>query len=304
MEPLQGRRLHRCVTPRRVASVFISYRVASGRAHARLLYDRLAAHFTIFFDQESIRGGEDWAERIRGEIESAVAVLAVIDPQWSLSFKESRETNFVEVELKTAIDLRKTVIPLLVGGAHMPSRDEIPTLKEILEEQFIVLHDDVYDASVARLVAALEGRDAVIQAIQHEILALLTQRQYVEAEHIVLRQPQSTQDRAEFLAYLALARLGGRSFNSLHPNERNKIETLVRRARALAPSWELPVILLAILEIDYYGLHGLVSAEPVPASAVRLTRLDEPLRPLLTGMRLSRRAVQELHLDASQGSTS
>jgi hypothetical protein len=290
-----------------VVSFFISYRVTSGKPYAGRLWDRLAKHFgaeEIFFDQDSIRGGEGWPERIRRALERSVCVLALIDPQWPHSFSVTRETqDFVEFELATAIELQKVIVPLLVGGMQrMPKRSELPSsLHALLERQWVVLHDtsvEDYASSVERLIARLRGLDGVLQSVEEQVVALLTRRQYAEAERILLRQADAMREKASFSAYLALARLGGRSFNAPHPNERENIEALLRSARAAAPSWSLPVILLAILEIDYYHLHGLVSAAPVPASAVASALLDEPSRHLLTGMRMSDRALKELQLES------
>ena len=295
-----------------MASFFISYRVESGRAYAGRLYDRLAAHFgadAIFFDKGSLRGGERWLDRINGELERAAAVFAVIDPQWPQSFAERKaEEDFVEVELATAIKLEKTIISLLVGGMQtMPGRGTIPSsLHAMLDRQWVVLHDtsvDDYASSVARLIATVGGLDGVVHAVEQQAVALLTRRQYAEAERVLLRQPEEAHGRAGFSAWLALARLAGRSFNALHPKERETIEALLRSAHAAEPSWELPAILLAILEIDYYENHGLVSAEPIAASAVRAADLDAPSRALLAGIRISRRALRELQLDSSSGST-
>jgi TIR domain len=304
--------MQRGVTPRQVASVFISYRVESGRAYAGRLYDRLAMRFSaeaLFFDKGSIRGGEGWLDRIERELDGAAAVLAIIDPQWAQSFPEPGEAqDFVELELRTAIEQKKTIIPLLVGGVQtMPERSTIPsTLHALLGLQWVVLHDtsvDDYSSSVARLIAMLSGLAGVMHAVEEQAVALLMRRQYAEAERILLRQPDEARGRARSSAYLALARLAGRSFNALHPKERDTIEGLLRSARAADPWWTLPAILLAILDIDYYEAHGLVSAEPMPASTLRNAELDERSRLLLTGMRMSRRALQELQLESLSGST-
>ncbi|HEV7485748.1 MAG TPA: toll/interleukin-1 receptor domain-containing protein [Thermoanaerobaculia bacterium] len=295
-----------------MASFFISYRVKGGKAYAVRLLDWLVERFgaeAIFLDQESMSGGEHWSDRIKHELERAVAVLVIVDQQWSQSFAEPRETqDFLKLELETAIDLKKTIIPLLVGDMRkMPARSEIPSsLYAILDCQCVVVNDtslEDYATSVNRLITRLGGLDGVvIPAIEEEVPALLTRRQYAEAERVLLRQPEMMRASASFSVYLALARLRGRSFNSLHPNERGQIEALVRNARAADPSSPLPAILLAILKIDYYDLHGLVSAEPMPAAAV-LAALDGRTRSLLTGMRLSRRALQELQLDSQSEAT-
>jgi hypothetical protein len=294
-----------------MASLFLSYRVATAASHVGRFYDRLAVHFgetAIFYDRGSLRPGDLWRDRLRQELHDAVAVLPIIDPGWASSFAERQDTeDMVLFELETAVQLQKTIAPLRVGGSAIPAIDKLPsTLRSILNRQFFVINETTpatYDASVATVIATLENLDGLAAFVESQVVDLLVAKKYGAAELLLLRQPNATRERARFLAYLALALLGGRSFNALHPNEREKIEALVRSAHAAAPSWELPMILLAILEIDYYAQHGLVSAEPVPASAVSTAQFEAPSRSLLTGLRISSRAIQELQLDLLSEST-
>jgi len=293
-----------------MALLFLSYRVATAAPHVGRLYDRLAAQFgeaAIFYDRGCLHPGDLWRERLQREMCDAVAVLPIVDPKWASSFAERRGTeDMVLFELEMAVHFQKTVMPLCVGGAAIPGPEELPsTVRCILERQFCVIDGTspaTYAASVATLISTLESTDGLLAAVESHVVDLLVARNYAAAERLLLSQPDAARERASFLAYLALSRLGGRSFNALHPNEREHIEALVRRSRAAAPSWELTGFLLAIMEIDYYDLHGLVSADPVSASAVRTALLDAPSRSLLAGMRMSRRAVQKLHLDSPSGS--
>ena len=113
-------------------------------------------------------------------------------------------------------------------------------------------------------------------------------RDYDGAERLLMRQAASARERLS--VYLALARLAGRSFNALYPTEREAIEALLRRARTS----NLARVLLAILEIDYYQLHGLVSAAPVRPAEVRVAALDATSRSLVSHLDISRRARREL----------
>jgi molybdopterin biosynthesis enzyme len=52
--------------------------------------------------------------------------LAVIGTRWVELLDEYREDDFVVIEIKAALDQRKRVIPVLVGGASMPQADRLP----------------------------------------------------------------------------------------------------------------------------------------------------------------------------------
>jgi len=199
-------------------------------------------------------------------------------------------------------------VPLLVGGAPMPDQEKLPlTLQRVLDRQFLVIDETSepgYAASVATLIGALESLDldALVAAVEPAVAELLVVKDYAGAERLVMRQPAAARQRATLSVYLALARLGGRSFNALYPAERETIEMLLRRARVASPVSDLPMLLLAILEIDYYQLHGLVSAAPVRPAEVLSRRgtvpLDAVSRSLLSHLYTSRRARRELQLDA------
>jgi hypothetical protein len=99
--------------------------------------------------------------------------------------------------------------------------------------------------------------------------------------------------------YLAMARLAGRSFNALHPVEREEIEARLHRARRKDPEWDLPPLVLHALEIDFYELHGLTSGHgygpPAPAHPVDpVAPASEETRELLGAVSLSRRARKRL----------
>jgi hypothetical protein len=293
-----------------MALLFLSYRVVTAAPHAGRLYDRLSNHFgqaAIFYDRGRLRPGDLWKDRLQQELENAAAVLAVIDPLWASSFEVRAETeDIVRFELETAIRFQKTIVPLLVGGALFPPpREELPfALQKVLDRHFLVMDETSptgYTASIATLIGMLESLDELISAVEPAVVELLVAKDYAAAERLLVRQPAAARQRASLSVYLALARLGGRSFNALYPAEREAIEMLLRRARAASSTCELPMFLLAILEIDYYQLHGLVSAAPVRPAEV-LSRngtvpLDAGSRSLLSHLNISRRARRELQLD-------
>jgi hypothetical protein len=90
-------------------------------------YDDLKAHFgkhAVYRDVESMRPGIDWLARIKGELVSAAAVVAVIGESWSESVDEEGRRrldlpgDYVRFELASALAAWKPVIPVLVAGAR------------------------------------------------------------------------------------------------------------------------------------------------------------------------------------------
>ncbi|HEX7679728.1 MAG TPA: toll/interleukin-1 receptor domain-containing protein [Thermoanaerobaculia bacterium] len=293
-----------------MALFFLSYRRATAGPYAGRLSDRLVSHFgeaAIFYDRGRLSPGELWQDRLLRELKDAAAVLAVIDTAWASSFEARAETeDFVRFEIETALGFQKTIVPLLVGGAQLPDQEKLPLrMQQVLDRQFLMIDetsDAGYTASVATLIGVLESLDALVTAVEPAVAEQLLAKDYAGAERLLMRQPAAARQRAILSVYLAFARLGGRSFNALYPAERETIEMLLRRARASSPTWDLPLLLLAILEIDYYQLHGLVSAAPVRPAEV-LSRngtvsLDAVSRSLLSHLNTSQRARRELQLDA------
>jgi len=288
-----------------MAFLFISYRVATAAPYVSRLNDWLVKHFdqsAVFYDRATLHPGDDWRSRLRRELKNVAAVLAIIDRQWLASFVDrAKSDDIVRFELETAIALGKPIMPLLVGGyradmkkfaAQLP-----PSLQSIMNHNFHTLDDTtpaMYETSIKTLIAAIERLDASIAAVEQTVVGHLLAKEYATADRLLVRQPPS----AHRNTYLALARLAGRSFNALYPAERETIEALLLRAQTLAADWDLPKFLLAIIEIDFYELNGIVSTYPaVSASDVRGLQMGDQTRALLSNLYIGRRARRVLGLD-------
>jgi len=120
--------------------IFISYRKADSAASAekidRLLHD-LYKRVNVLVNLVALPG-ETLEATVKKAIASCDVVLVIIGAQW-LKVLDSRgiprlhnpdDLNRVEVE--TALQTRKMVIPVLVDGAAMPSADDLPpALREL-----------------------------------------------------------------------------------------------------------------------------------------------------------------------------
>ena len=117
--------------------VFVSYRRTDAGGHAFRIFERLRDWFGeqyVFFDQDAIEPGDHFPDYIEKAIRSAAVVLVVIGPDWLDALNEraaSQKTDFVRHEVSIALERKRdpkdriAVIPLLVGDATMPTRDQL-----------------------------------------------------------------------------------------------------------------------------------------------------------------------------------
>ncbi len=167
-----------------MTNLFISYRRDDAGGHAGRLSDRLIARFgaqRIFMDVQDIQPGQNFQQAIEQTISSCDHVLAVIGPRWLeiLKARESQREDFVRHEVSAALKRGATVIPVLVGGATMPSADQLPPeLADFSRCQAVEIRDNRFDEDAGRLVTFLAGGDA---ADTVNILGLRVQRRVLAA---------------------------------------------------------------------------------------------------------------------------
>jgi hypothetical protein len=115
--------------------IFINYRREDSSAYAGRLYDALLAQFgreSVFMDIDAIGPGEDFREVIQQTCATCDVFLAVIGRSWATVQDKSgkprlgAETDFVRLEISSALQKGLKVIPVLVGGADMPDASLLP----------------------------------------------------------------------------------------------------------------------------------------------------------------------------------
>jgi streptogramin lyase len=150
--------------PATPGGIFISYRRDDTAPYAGRLYDRLCSRLGsdgVFMDL-TIRPGDDWVERLEDEIASSDAFVHVIGPHWlEAAHADGRRRlddpeDFTRLEVAAALKREVRVIPVLVGGARMPSKHDLPDdLKEFADRQAIELSDSRWDYDVDRLIDSI-----------------------------------------------------------------------------------------------------------------------------------------------------
>jgi hypothetical protein len=147
--------------------IFISYRRSDSADIAGRIYDRLTGRFgrnPIFKDVDSIPLGLDFKEYLDAKVSECSVLLAIIGDRWLDASDEMGKlrlddpTDFVRIELESALARGIPVIPLLVRGVRMPAEDKLPaSLKRLAYRNGISIRPDPdFHRDMDRLISALE----------------------------------------------------------------------------------------------------------------------------------------------------
>lgn len=146
--------------------IFISYRrtdtdAAAGRLHEALVNRH--GEEAVFMDQFSIRPGEVWPWTIQQAVTHCKVAIVLVGPQWlTIQGTNGRPrigeySDFVLREVCAALDRGTAVIPVLVSGAQIPTRDQLPAELEGLDQlQFHELGTRHWASDVASLLTEVD----------------------------------------------------------------------------------------------------------------------------------------------------
>jgi len=140
-------------------SVFISYRREDSAGYAGRLYDRLRSRFPerVFMDVGEIEPGTDFVAAIEHGVGGCAALVALIGPGWLRDGRLQDPSDFVRMEIATALKRGVVVIPALVQGTALPAAASLPEdLAPLLRRQAISISDEDWDNGCERLIRALE----------------------------------------------------------------------------------------------------------------------------------------------------
>ena len=168
-KPVEPAVLEESSTPKVVTSghIFISYRRSDSADITGRIYDRLIGKFgrnPIFKDVDSIPLGFDFKEYLDAKVSECSVLLAIIGDRWLEASDENTQsrlndpTDFVRIEIESALARGIPVIPLLVRGAHMPAEAKLPaSLKKLVYRNGIPIRSDPdFHRDMDRLIASLE----------------------------------------------------------------------------------------------------------------------------------------------------
>jgi TIR domain len=156
--------------------VFISYRRQDSAAYAGRVYDAMVDRFgerNVFMDLD-LAPGVDFVERITEAVSACQVLIEVIGPTWAGVKDDEGQVriadpeDFVRLELEIALKRPEvTVIPVLVAGAQMPDRRDLPPdLRALARRNALELSDRRWRYDVGQLISTLEELLAETTAVQ------------------------------------------------------------------------------------------------------------------------------------------
>jgi hypothetical protein len=115
-------------------TVIVSYRRSDSRWIAGRIVDRLERDLgkgDVFVDIDAIPFGMDFRDHLHGVLGRCDVLLAVIGPNWLATDEAGRPrifepTDWVRIEIETALAKGTPVIPVLIDRAPMPKVSELP----------------------------------------------------------------------------------------------------------------------------------------------------------------------------------
>jgi hypothetical protein len=144
-------------------NVFISYRREDTAGYAGRIYDRLNARFPnrVFMDVTRLDPGVDFVEEIQKAVGSCRVLIVLIGKHWAVSDDGTPRlqdpNDFVRLEVGHALERKIRVIPILVGGASIPTTDVLPPeIGALLRRQVLKLDDSAFDYNVNQLIEVIE----------------------------------------------------------------------------------------------------------------------------------------------------
>lgn len=143
--------------------LFISYRRRTDAWAVGHLHERLVGEFgrdQVFFDTDTLQGGQRWLEQIRAAITGASAVVVVFDQAWYGALPDGtrridQPDDPVRQELLLAHEAGVPIVPVVIDQAGVPGEADLPAELRFLQAlHFRRLNPtDSIDRQVNQLIA-------------------------------------------------------------------------------------------------------------------------------------------------------
>jgi hypothetical protein len=158
--------------------IFINYRRGDDPQAAGRLFDRLQDIFEpeqLFLDVDNIAPGLDFMHVLDERVAECDVVLAVIGKGW-IDARDAAGArrlddphDFVRIEITSALNQGKRVIPVLIGDTPMPHPQELPeVLRPLARRNAVRLTHERFRADTQGLVKALQQALAEIEEARRE----------------------------------------------------------------------------------------------------------------------------------------
>ena len=149
------------------SKVFISYRRDDSAGHAGRVHDRLEREFganLLFMDVDAIPLGVNFIKVLSDEVAKCDVLLALIGPNW-LNVRDEEgnrrldnPSDFLRIEIATALQRDIPVIPILLDGARMPKANQLPKdLEELSVRNGLDIRHASFRSDMDRLIRGLKA---------------------------------------------------------------------------------------------------------------------------------------------------
>jgi hypothetical protein len=227
-----------------LGAIFISYRRSDSAGESGRLSDDLVARFgsdSVFMDVDAIQPGRDFRKAIRENVGGCNVLLAVIGAEW-LETKSSggrrrldNESDYVRLEIATALARDIPVVPVLVHGARMPKADQLPEdIRELAYRNSVELTHARWKSDVQVLCQALSPylvrETAPATAIPEQV-----QQPLSEAAPVPQHSPSTSSVPSVLTAFdsVDIARVGRELANYIGPIAEVVVKRAAKRCASL-----------------------------------------------------------------------
>jgi len=195
--------------------IFINYRRNDDPGFVHAVFQQLELEFgndAVFMDVEGfLKPGDNFLRTINDQIGACDIVLVVIGPRWAelMNSRSNSAEDFVRIEIETALEKEKRIVPLLVGGATMPRSSSLPpSIRTVPHRHAIGLRPERFRADCQGLVQAIREqlraaeleRSARTEAERQSAVNKRVTEGIEEAKHIVAAESVAEKSEAEGLS--------------------------------------------------------------------------------------------------------
>ncbi|MEM9548729.1 MAG: FISUMP domain-containing protein, partial [Bacteroidota bacterium] len=153
--------------------VFINYRRSDSESEAGRLasdLDRIFGNRFSFQDIDDIQSGDLWIDKLIDAGLNAQVILVIIGESWLVKRNNKvrlfDEGDWVRRELLAAIEAKKIIIPVLIDGARLPKKNQIPPeLHPLLRHQAFPIRKARWKHDIVPLIQDIKN------ITQHQTLA-------------------------------------------------------------------------------------------------------------------------------------
>jgi hypothetical protein len=261
-----------------MSKIFISYRREDSESITGRIFDHLVAHFgeaSVVMDIDNIPLGSDFRDVINEHLRQCKVMTAIVGTKWHGPKRRgppriSEESDWVRVEVETALRRQIPLIPILVHGAEMPKPEKLPdSLRDFAFKQAAIVnggqdfksHVERVIRSIGRTLQSHEGTIAAERmparqpslaeeedAAQSGIELSAARKVTLQPAPMVVRAPDQPQSQPEVRALSPNAdgRQVGEGFDN--SRDRHLFSTGPKRVLALDGGGVRSILTIAYLE--------------------------------------------------------